>query len=107
MHLYLYSKDVLKLNCPQGSGDAPWQKKALCHAVSDSDGRFGFSSVPCGILDLYIYLDFILVFLFILIHFRKNNTPSQTLLAGSLILQCSVLANMFVSISFIQFFGLH
>ncbi|XP_031497491.1 uncharacterized protein LOC116262346 [Nymphaea colorata] len=52
VHLYLYSNDVLELNCPQGSGDAPWQKKALCHAVSDSDGRFSFSSVPCGTYEL-------------------------------------------------------
>ncbi|KAF2309701.1 hypothetical protein GH714_004655 [Hevea brasiliensis] len=38
VHIYLYSDDVVELDCPQGSGDATGQRKPLCHAVSDADG---------------------------------------------------------------------
>ncbi|KAJ4969122.1 hypothetical protein NE237_015823 [Protea cynaroides] len=52
VHIYLYSDDVLEVDCPQGPGDAPRQKKALCHAVSDADGKFTFNSIPCGVYEL-------------------------------------------------------
>ncbi|KAK6118534.1 hypothetical protein DH2020_047724 [Rehmannia glutinosa] len=48
VHFYLYSDDVLELNCPHDSGNAPGLGKALCHAVSDADGMFMFTSIPCG-----------------------------------------------------------
>lgn len=48
VHIYLYSDDVLEVNCPQDFGDSPGQSKALCHAVSDADGVFKFKSIPCG-----------------------------------------------------------
>lgn len=48
VHFYLYSDDVLEVYCPQGSGIAPGQENALCHAVSDADGMFTFKSIPCG-----------------------------------------------------------
>ncbi|KDP28277.1 hypothetical protein JCGZ_14048 [Jatropha curcas] len=52
VHIYLYSDDVVELDCPQGSGDATGQRKPLCHAVSDADGIFTFKSVPCGRYEL-------------------------------------------------------
>ncbi|KAG9457834.1 hypothetical protein H6P81_002342 [Aristolochia fimbriata] len=55
VHVYLYSDDVLNVNCPQGNGNSPWQRHALCHAVSDADGRFTFNSVPCGKYELLPY----------------------------------------------------
>ncbi|KAL3649360.1 hypothetical protein CASFOL_005763 [Castilleja foliolosa] len=48
VHFFLYSDDVLELNCPHDSGNAPGLGKALCHAVSDADGMFTFTSIPCG-----------------------------------------------------------
>lgn len=48
VHFYLYSDDVLEVNCPHDSGNAPGLGKALCHAVSDADGMFRFKSIPCG-----------------------------------------------------------
>ncbi|XP_041018341.1 nodal modulator 1 [Juglans microcarpa x Juglans regia] len=48
VHIYLYSDNVLEVDCPQGSANAPGERKALCHAVSDADGRFTFKSIPCG-----------------------------------------------------------
>ncbi|CAA6653957.1 unnamed protein product [Spirodela intermedia] len=39
VHIYLYSDDV--------SG-----KNALCHAISDADGKFIFKSMPCGRYEL-------------------------------------------------------
>lgn len=48
VHVYLYSDDVLEVECPQGSGHGPGQRKALCHAVSDADGKFVFKTIPCG-----------------------------------------------------------
>lgn len=47
VHMYLYSDDVSEVHCPQGSGNAPRQG-ALCHAVTDADGKFTFRSIPCG-----------------------------------------------------------
>ncbi|WCJ22340.1 Carbohydrate-binding-like fold [Euphorbia peplus] len=52
VHIFLYSKDVLELDCPQGAGDAAGQRKPLCHAVSDADGLFSFKSIPCGSYEL-------------------------------------------------------
>lgn len=48
VHIYLYSDDVIEVDCPQGAGNTPGQRKALCDAVSDADGMFSFKSVPCG-----------------------------------------------------------
>ncbi|XP_038980298.1 nodal modulator 1 [Phoenix dactylifera] len=55
VHLYLYSDDVLTVHCPQGVGTAPREKNALCHAISDADGKFTFRSIPCGIYELLPY----------------------------------------------------
>lgn len=55
VHIYLYSDDVLEVDCPQGFGDAPGERMALCHAVSDADGKFTFKSIPCGIYELIPY----------------------------------------------------
>ncbi|KAK8998240.1 hypothetical protein V6N11_083633 [Hibiscus sabdariffa] len=55
VHIYLYSDDVIEVDCPQGSGNAPEQRKALCHAVSDADGLFTFKPIPCGIYELIPY----------------------------------------------------
>ncbi|XP_075491887.1 uncharacterized protein LOC142530019 [Primulina tabacum] len=52
VHFYLYSDDVLELDCPYESGNAPGMSKALCHSVSDADGMFTFKSIPCGIYNL-------------------------------------------------------
>lgn len=48
VHVYLYSDDVVEVDCPLGSGNVSGQKKALCHAISDADGKFTFKSIPCG-----------------------------------------------------------
>ncbi|XP_077219224.1 carbohydrate-binding-like fold isoform X2 [Tasmannia lanceolata] len=55
VHLYLYSDDVVKVDCPQGTGSAPRQKNVLCHAVSDAEGKFTFNSIPCGTYELLPY----------------------------------------------------
>ncbi|XP_058187876.1 uncharacterized protein LOC131304587 isoform X3 [Rhododendron vialii] len=55
VHIYLYSSDVSSLECPQGPGNAPGQRKPLCHAVSDEEGMFTFKSVPCGVYELIPY----------------------------------------------------
>ncbi|XVF72762.1 hypothetical protein PTKIN_Ptkin12aG0146400 [Pterospermum kingtungense] len=55
VHIYLYSDDVTEVDCPQGSGNAPGQRKALYHAVSDADGMFTFKSIPCGLYQLIPY----------------------------------------------------
>ncbi|XP_017985122.1 PREDICTED: nodal modulator 1 isoform X1 [Theobroma cacao] len=55
VHIYLYSDDVIEVDCPQGAGNAPGQRKALCDAVSDADGMFSFKSVPCGLYRLIPY----------------------------------------------------
>lgn len=52
VYIYLYSDDVSKVDCPQGSGNALGERKALCHAVSDADGKFMFKSIPCGQYEL-------------------------------------------------------
>lgn len=48
VHIFLYSKDVSEIKCLQGSANGPRQEVALCHAVSDADGKFTFNSIPCG-----------------------------------------------------------
>ncbi|EOX95297.1 Carbohydrate-binding-like fold [Theobroma cacao] len=55
VHIYLYSDDVIEVDCPQGAGNTPGQRKALCDAVSDADGMFSFKSVPCGLYRLIPY----------------------------------------------------
>ncbi|CAA7388395.1 unnamed protein product [Spirodela intermedia] len=52
VHIYLYSDDVSGVHCPQGSGKSPIEKNALCHAISDADGKFIFKSMPCGRYEL-------------------------------------------------------
>ncbi|KAF9688176.1 hypothetical protein SADUNF_Sadunf02G0169900 [Salix dunnii] len=52
VHIYLYSNDVEKVDCPQGSGEAVGQRKPLCHAVTNADGMFRFKSLPCGRYEL-------------------------------------------------------
>ncbi|KAH9626869.1 hypothetical protein KSS87_002269 [Heliosperma pusillum] len=52
VHIYLYSDDVVEVECPQGVGHGPGLKNALCHAVSDADGKFTFKSIPCGVYKL-------------------------------------------------------
>ncbi|CAL5424332.1 unnamed protein product [Camellia sinensis] len=47
VHIYLYSNDISRVDCALGSGNAPRQRKALCHAVSDAEGMFTFKSIPC------------------------------------------------------------
>ncbi|KAF5745936.1 putative carboxypeptidase regulatory region-containingprotein [Tripterygium wilfordii] len=55
VHIFLYSDDVVEVECFQGSGSAPGQRKPLCHAVSDADGLFSFKSIPCGVYELMPY----------------------------------------------------
>ncbi|KAF7804939.1 nodal modulator 1 [Senna tora] len=55
VHIYLYSDDVYEVECLQGSGNGPRQGEALCHAVSDADGKFTFDSIPCGSYELVPY----------------------------------------------------
>lgn len=55
VHVYLYSDDVSEVHCPQGAGNAPRGKRALCHAISDADGKFAFRSLPCGVYELLPY----------------------------------------------------
>ncbi|KAM0954506.1 putative carboxypeptidase-like, regulatory domain superfamily, immunoglobulin-like protein [Dioscorea sansibarensis] len=55
VRIYLHSNDVSKVPCPQGAGDALHQEKALCHVISDADGKFSFSSIPCGVYELVPY----------------------------------------------------
>ncbi|XP_059659411.1 uncharacterized protein LOC132306162 [Cornus florida] len=55
VHIYLYSDDIIEVDCPQGAGNSPGQKKALCHAVSDADGMFTFKAIPCGVYELIPY----------------------------------------------------
>ncbi|KAK8947068.1 hypothetical protein KSP39_PZI007206 [Platanthera zijinensis] len=55
VHIYLYSDDVLEVYCPQGVGNTPSQKNALCHSISNADGKFIFNSLPCGVYDLLPY----------------------------------------------------
>ncbi|PKA65074.1 hypothetical protein AXF42_Ash019086 [Apostasia shenzhenica] len=55
VHVYLYSDDVSEMHCLQGDGYCPSHKKARCRAISDADGKFTFSSIPCGVYELLPY----------------------------------------------------
>ncbi|XP_027348835.1 nodal modulator 1 isoform X2 [Abrus precatorius] len=55
VHIFLYSDDVSEVECLQGSASGPRQGVALCHAVSDADGKFTFNSIPCGSYELVPY----------------------------------------------------
>ncbi|KAI9099060.1 hypothetical protein K1719_024827 [Acacia pycnantha] len=55
VHIYLYSDDVSEVECLQGPGSGPREGVALCHTVSDADGKFTFSSIPCGSYELVPY----------------------------------------------------
>ncbi|KAF5820309.1 putative carboxypeptidase-like, regulatory domain superfamily, immunoglobulin-like protein [Helianthus annuus] len=55
VHFYLYSNDVKEVHCPQGSGNPSGDRTALCHAISDVDGKFNFKSIPCGVYELIPY----------------------------------------------------
>ncbi|XP_076883578.1 uncharacterized protein LOC143532402 [Bidens hawaiensis] len=55
VHFYLYSDDVKEVNCPHGSGNPSGDRTALCHAISDVDGKFTFKSIPCGVYELIPY----------------------------------------------------
>lgn len=55
VHIYLYSDDVLTVNCPHDQTSAPGRNVALCHAISDENGVFTFSSIPCGEYELVPY----------------------------------------------------
>nr|KYP47590.1 Nodal modulator 1 [Cajanus cajan] len=55
VHIFLYSDDVSEVECLQGSTNGPRQGVALCHAVSDADGKFTFNSIPCGSYELVPY----------------------------------------------------
>lgn len=60
VHIYLYSDDVLEVSCPQGTGNAPWPKRALCHAISDANGKFTLNMIPCGNCSpVYVYRCFL------------------------------------------------
>lgn len=49
----------MEVSCPQGTGNSPWSESALCHAVSDADGKFTFNKIPCGkFLPIHIYRHF-------------------------------------------------
>ncbi|KAL5700275.1 hypothetical protein ACHQM5_025742 [Ranunculus cassubicifolius] len=54
VHVYLYSDDILDIACPKDSDYAP-RPNAVCHAISDADGKFTFSSIPCGSYELLPY----------------------------------------------------
>ncbi|KAK7337534.1 hypothetical protein VNO77_18114 [Canavalia gladiata] len=55
VHIFLYSDDVSEVECLQGSANGPREGAALCHAVSDADGKFTFNSIPCGSYELVPY----------------------------------------------------
>lgn len=51
VHIYLYSDDVTKVDCPKGSKNSPGDPglgEALCHNVTDANGIFSLKSIPCG-----------------------------------------------------------
>ncbi|MCO5553061.1 hypothetical protein L7F22_006582 [Adiantum nelumboides] len=48
VHVYLFSDDVTEVPCPCTSSNSPSHGEALCHVVSDENGKFVFSSLPCG-----------------------------------------------------------
>ncbi|CAN4113610.1 unnamed protein product [Withania somnifera] len=51
VHVYLYSEDVTKVDCPKDSKNSPGDLglgAALCHNVTDANGIFSLKSIPCG-----------------------------------------------------------
>lgn len=55
VHIYLYSDDVTKVDCPKGSKNSPGDLglgEALCHNVTDANGIFSLKSIPCGVYKL-------------------------------------------------------
>ncbi|KAI5060680.1 hypothetical protein GOP47_0025100 [Adiantum capillus-veneris] len=48
VHVYLFSDDVTEVPCSCDSGSSSSHGEALCHVVSDKNGKFAFSSLPCG-----------------------------------------------------------
>ncbi|XP_055832870.1 uncharacterized protein LOC129901646 [Solanum dulcamara] len=55
VHIYLYSDDVTKVDCPKGSKNSPGDPglgEALCHNVTDANGIFSLKSIPCGVYKL-------------------------------------------------------
>lgn len=55
VHIYLYSDDVTKVDCPKGSKNLPGDLglgEALCHNVTDANGIFSLKSIPCGVYKL-------------------------------------------------------
>ncbi|KAI4319166.1 hypothetical protein MLD38_032798 [Melastoma candidum] len=55
VHVYLFSRDDVNVDCPNDPANIPGQGKALCHAISDADGMFTFSGIPCGTYELRPY----------------------------------------------------
>ncbi|KAG4913760.1 hypothetical protein AAZX31_19G204100 [Glycine max] len=55
VYIFLHSDDVSEVECLKGSANGPRQGVALCHAVSDADGKFTFNSIPCGSYELVPY----------------------------------------------------
>uniref|UniRef100_A0A164YXW9 Carbohydrate-binding-like fold protein n=1 Tax=Daucus carota subsp. sativus TaxID=79200 RepID=A0A164YXW9_DAUCS len=89
VHIYLYSDDVLEVNCPQGFGDPPGESKALCHAISDADGVFKFKSIPCGLYKLIPYykgentvFDVSPPFLFVSVQHEHATVPQKFQVTG-------------------------
>ncbi|CAN4101896.1 unnamed protein product [Withania somnifera] len=55
VHIYLYSGDVTKVDCPGGFKNSPGDLglgAALCHNVTDANGIFSLKSIPCGVYKL-------------------------------------------------------
>ena len=77
VHIYLYSDDVVEVNCPQGFGDPPGESKALCHAISDADGVFKFKSIPCGNALAHMWLPQLTVFFMSIFFLQKMATSLQ------------------------------
>ncbi|XP_031403144.1 nodal modulator 1 isoform X2 [Punica granatum] len=55
VHIYLYSDDVMEVNCHEKTDSSPGGEKALCHTISNADGMFTFKSIPCGTYTLKPY----------------------------------------------------
>lgn len=59
VHVYLFSQDDVNVDCPNDPANIPGQGKAICHTVSDADGMFAFSGIPCGIVASAFLLAFL------------------------------------------------
>ncbi|WMV31778.1 hypothetical protein MTR67_025163 [Solanum verrucosum] len=77
VHIYLYSDDVTKVDCPKGSKNSPGDLRlgeALCHNVTDANGIFSLKSIPCG--KTFIFAGVILLiwlYLFLTLDLRAAN----------------------------------